>query len=107
MDSVPAQLANPTRMRQLEVRRILDTPREEAFDRITRLVAGALKTSVALLTFVDRDRQWFKSSHGLPDPWFSRRQTPLSHSFCQYVVAFKKPLVVPDAKADPLVRDNL
>jgi diguanylate cyclase (GGDEF)-like protein len=42
----------------------------------------------------------------LPEPWASRRETPPSHSFCQHVVRSAGPLVVRDAREDPLVRDN-
>jgi signal transduction histidine kinase len=92
---------------RVELRDILDTPREPAFDRLTRLVARSLNAPVSLLTFVDAQRQWFKSSYGLADVWDTRRETPLSHSFCQYVVRFKKPLIVTDARCDPLVQENL
>lgn len=44
---------------------------------------------------------------GLPDPWATRQQTPLSHSFCQHVVDLNQPLVVRDARQDPRVCDNL
>jgi signal transduction histidine kinase len=44
---------------------------------------------------------------GLPEPWASVRETPLSHSFCQHAVALARPLVIEDARTHPLVRDNL
>lgn len=100
-------LSDPKRLRQLQIRRILNTPREEAFDRLTRLAAQSIDAPVALLTFVDDRRQWFKSSYGLAEPWSSRRETPLSHSFCQLVVANRKPLVVIDARNNPLVQETL
>ncbi|KQT60568.1 MULTISPECIES: sensor histidine kinase [unclassified Aureimonas] len=86
---------------------LLDTPREEAFDRVTNLVARLLRAPVALVTILDRDRQFFKGEIGLPEPWHSRRETPLTHSFCQYVVRTEAPLVVADARSHPLVCDNL
>ncbi len=39
--------------------------------------------------------------------WTERRETPLSHSFCQYTVARGEPLVIEDARVHPLVRENL
>src|SRR5262249_26232584 len=45
--------------------RILDTPREPRFDRLTRLAAGMLGAPIALVSLVDRERQWFKSAHGV------------------------------------------
>src|SRR5262249_27212312 len=45
--------------------KILDTPAEQRFDRLTRLAAGIFGVPVALVSLVDRERQWFKSAHGL------------------------------------------
>lgn len=86
---------------------LLDTPPEEVFDRLTNLVRHLLKAPVALVSLVDADRQFFKSAAGLPEPWAARRETPLSHSFCQHVVATGAPLWVEDARDHPLVCDNL
>ena len=96
-----------TRLLALCEARLLDTPQEDAFDRFTRLAARALGTPVALLSLVDGERQFFKSQVGLPEPWASLRETPLSHSFCQHVVTSGVPLLVEDARVHPLVCDNL
>ena len=85
---------------------VLDTPPEASFDRLTGLAARLLNAPVALVSLVDADRQFFKSSVGLPEPWRSLRQTPLSHSFCQHVVATGRPLIVEDSGRHPLVKDN-
>jgi hypothetical protein len=94
------------RLAALQRTGLLDSPYEEVFDRLTRLVSKSLGAPVALISLVDADRQWFKSAVGLPEPWASRRETPLSHSFCRHVVASGEPLVVTDARAHPLVRTN-
>ncbi len=86
---------------------LLDTPAEEAFDELTRLVCAVLCVPIALVSLVDRDRQFFKSCTGLPEPWASRRETPLSHSFCQHVVETGQRLVIEDARNTPLVQGNL
>ena len=44
---------------------ILDTPPDHAFDRITSFAARLLKTPVALISFIDSERIWFKSCHGV------------------------------------------
>lgn len=86
---------------------LLDTEPEVAFDRITRLAARIIGVPVSLVSILDTDRQFFKSQVGLPEIWAERRETPLSHSFCQHVVASGESLVVDDARSHPLVRDNL
>ncbi|MEM6645885.1 MAG: ATP-binding protein [Bacteroidota bacterium] len=87
--------------------KLLDTPPETAFDRVTRLVARLLKVPVSLVSLVDHDRQFFKSVYGVPAPWARLRETPLTHSFCQHVVQANAPLTVDDAREHPLVHANL
>jgi PAS domain S-box-containing protein len=103
----PDSVGAPGRLEALRRTGLLDSPAEEAFDRLTRLAARFLNTPVALVSLVDQDRQFFKSCVGLPEPWASERETPLSHSFCQHVVAREEPLIVEDAREHPLVRENL
>jgi PAS domain S-box-containing protein len=85
---------------------LLDSEAEPSFDRLARLASKLLGTPVALVSLVDANRQFFKSCVGLPEPWATRRQTPLSHSFCQHVVTSREPLVIEDARLDPQVKDN-
>ena len=77
-----------------------------SFDRLARIAAQVLNAPVALVSLVDADRQFFKSCLGLPEPWASQRQTPLSHSFCQHAVASREPLLVDDSREHELLRDN-
>jgi hypothetical protein len=100
------RLDGASRLEALRATHALDTPPEENFDRLTRLAARLLRAPVALVSLVDAERQFFKSCVGLPEPWLSRRQTPLSHSFCQHVVTSAEPLIIEDARADPLVKEN-
>jgi formate hydrogenlyase transcriptional activator len=94
-------LENEARLDALRRTSLLDSPPEEAFDRLTRLATTVLRVPVALVSLVDGDRQFFKSDCGLPEPLASSRQTPLTHSFCQYAVGSREPLVVADARRDP------
>src|SRR6185312_2007143 len=102
----PTKLTDAGRLRALAQTELLDTPREEGFDRLTRLVARLLDVPVSLVSLVDRDRQFFKSAHGLEGQVAIERQTPLSHSFCQHVVTGGAPLVIENAKEHPVVCDN-
>lgn len=80
---------------------------DPSFDRYARLVRHSLRVPVALVSIVEAERQVFPGADGLPEAYERTRQTPLSHSFCQYVVADSEPLVVADAREDPRLRDNL
>jgi formate hydrogenlyase transcriptional activator len=101
------QTQNAARLEAVSRTSLLDSPPEEAFDRLTRLAASVLHVPGAMVSLVDGNRQFFKSSVGLPEPWASLRETPLTHSFCKHVVASGEAFVVSDARQDPLVRDNL
>ena len=101
------KLQDPQRIRALQEIKLLDTPLEDVCDNLTDLVCKLLDTPSALISILTRDGQSFLSQKGLPQPWASQRQAPLSHSFCQYVVACEKLLVVEDARQEPLLRDNL
>ena len=102
-----APLHDSARLAALQQSALLDSPAEAAFDRLTRLAVRMLHVPVALVSLVDENRQFFKSCVGLPEPWASQRETPLSHSFCQYTVASQEPLIIDDARTHPLVHDNL
>ena len=102
-----AALDAPDRVRALAATGLLDRPTDPAFDRLTALAASLIGVPIAFLTLVDARRQFFTSAHGLPEPWQSRRETPLSHSFCQHVVLSREPLVIRDARRHPLVCDSL
>jgi hypothetical protein len=94
------------RLAALHATQLLDTPPEERFEALTQLASRVLHAPVALVSLVDKDRQFFKSCLGLPEPWASERETPLSHSFCQHAIAARKPLVVEDARKHPVLHDN-
>jgi signal transduction histidine kinase len=101
------RVGDPARLEALHRLGLLDVPPQESFDRVTRLTRHLLGVPVALVTLVDRDRQFFLSADGLPEPLATSRQTPLSHSFCKHVVGTGEKLRVENALEDELVRDNL
>ena len=106
-EDILARLAMPKRLEALRQSGLMDSAQEEDFNRVTRLVQAQIACEVCLVTLVDDNRQFFKAAIGLPEPVRSERQTPLSHSLCQYVVANETPLVVEDARSDTRVADNL
>lgn len=95
------------RLRSLAETGLLDAEGREALDRYARIAARALDAPVSLVSLVDAQRQFFAAAKGLQPPWKERRQTPLSHSFCQHVVNERSALVVDDASSDLRVCDNL
>ncbi len=104
MHQTPVQSNAPERLAAVRRTALLDTPPEEAFDRLTRMAARLLGAPVAFISLLTDDRQFFKSATGLPEPWASRRNSPAAASFCRHVVDSRRPLVVDDARRDPLLR---
>jgi PAS domain S-box-containing protein len=101
----PTRLRDKARLAHLWESGLFGSPPEEAFDRHTRIAAGLVGAPVALLSIVSADAQYRKSVYddvGLNHP----RTNPLSHSFCQHVVATGEALRVDDSHAHPLVSDN-
>lgn len=84
-----------TRLAALQALGLLDTGREERFDRITRMAARVFDVPIALISLLDAHRQWFKSNLGFPQP-----ETPRATSFCNHAIQSPEALVVPDATLD-------
>ena len=82
---------------------MLDTPPDAALDRLTALAARLFNVPIALVSLVDRDRQWFKSRHGL-----EICETHRDQSFCAHAIlpGIDGPLVVTDTTLDPRFADN-
>lgn len=95
------ELAEQARVTALRALAVLDTPREDRFDRYTRLAAAALDAPIALVSLVDSDRQWFKSCVGL-----GVSETPRSLAFCSHAVALDDLLVVRDTLLDERFADH-
>lgn len=102
----PAIIRDPARLYELHRLDLLDTAPEASFDRLTRLVARVLNKPVVLISLVDADRQFFKSQIGLDESLAISRETPMTYSFCQHVVASGAALMIDDARRHPLVHDS-
>jgi PAS domain S-box-containing protein len=106
---VPAgstQLDDPERLAALQRTGLMDSAPEESFDRFTRLAAHSLQVPLCLISLVGAQRVFFKSAHGLAEPWARARQAPLTHTFCPGVVTHAQPMAVDDARADAALRDT-
>lgn len=106
-DSMSNLLMNVDRMKVLFELSLINAPEETIYNKITVFASEAIGTPVSLVSMVASDYQFFKSQVGLPEPWKSKRRTPLSHSFCQHVVKENKPLIISDARQNDLVKNNL
>lgn len=91
------------RLAELYELSILDTEPESDFDDITELARRIAGTDLAIISLVDRDRQWFKSCAGAE---FGQSQTPRSIAICSRTILQREPLIIPDALADPRFADN-
>jgi hypothetical protein len=78
---VPLPINEEDRLAALYQYNILDSAPEQTFDDLTLLAAHLCDTPIALISFIDADRQWFKSKVGLAPSETSREV-----SFCSYAV---------------------
>jgi sigma-B regulation protein RsbU (phosphoserine phosphatase) len=88
------------RRRALDALQVLDAPREERFDRFTRLAGTAFDVPISTITLIDRDRAYFTSCLGL-----DVMEAPRDATFCARTVVLDEPVLVEDATLDPLFRD--
>lgn len=91
----------PHRLQSLRALNILDTGREERFDRITRLARRIFDVPVSLLSFTDEGRVWFKSAEGV-----DFAEMPRDLSFCGHAILRDDVFVIPDATKDERFADN-
>jgi signal transduction histidine kinase len=89
------------RLEALRRYQIMDTPPEEAFDHITDLAAHTLDVPIAVVNFIDAERQWFKSCVGT-----DVQETPLDQALCNTTIRTPGLMVVEDARHDARFKGN-
>ncbi len=80
---------------------ILDTKREPDFDDVAHLASAICGAPIAVVNFIDAERQWFKAEVGL-----GVRETPLAASLCSHVILENDFVEIPDTLNDPRMVDN-
>ena len=80
---------------------ILDTAAEEQFDSLTRLAASICEAEIALISLIDKDRQWFKAKCGL-----DADETTREISFCQYAILEEQLYEISDAREEEHLKNN-
>ncbi len=86
----------------LESYNILDSLTEKDYDDITLMASIICDVPIALVSFVDKDRQWFKSNLGL-----NTKSTPRIDSFCSHAIeAIDEPFIITDSRNDSRFKEN-
>lgn len=89
------------RIDTLQSLKILDTPAEERFDRLTRIAANLFSVPIALVSLVDENRVWYKSARGM-----KVSEMPRDTSFCAHAILSEDIFVVDDTALDDRFADN-
>ena len=83
------------RLRALDALQVLDTPREERFDRLAQLIKELFGVPVVAVNFIDENRQWSKAQTGLASD-----EIPREESVCTWTIRDEAPTVVRDITVD-------
>jgi len=97
-------IRDPERLARLRATGLLDSPTEEAFDRLTRLAARLTGAPVTFISLVEEGRDFYKSCFGFPEPLASERELT-GTTFCHYALVSSGPLVIEDTLAHPIYRN--
>jgi signal transduction histidine kinase len=97
------RLSDPSRLQAIRDTGLMDTPQEEAFDRLARLAAQLLNVPLTIMSLVDANRQFFKADFGLPSPFRETRTLPIDASLCRYTLEGES-IISSNAPADPFLK---
>lgn len=93
--------AEAKRLEALDRFDVLDTPREEGFDAIVRLLRAVFNAPIGIVSVIDGHRQFYMACDGL-----AAGEAPRKDTFCNFTIQSDQPLIVEDAAADPRFSNN-
>ena len=97
------EIQNQLRVESLEEYNIIDTETELLYDNITDLASKICETPISLISFLDKDRVWLKSNHGV-----ETREVPKEHAFCNYAITGNEDVfIVNDSRTDSRLKNSL
>lgn len=89
------------RLQDLYAHNILDTEEDNEFSELLELVASICQCPLAAISFIDKERQWYKARRGIAEAETSRED-----SFCTYTILSDKLLIVEDTRLDARFQNN-
>ncbi|MBS2035384.1 GAF domain-containing protein [bacterium] len=101
MSDYPIPANESERLDGLRQLQILDTAAESRYDRLTKAARETVGARFCMLSFIDKERQWFKSTQGA-----LVSETPRAFAFCAHTILSKQHCIVPDATLDERFRNN-
>lgn len=101
MTPAPIPFEEPDRLNALRQLLLLDSIREDRFDRVVAFAAQEFSCPIALVSLIDANRQWFKACHGM-----DVCETPRDISFCGHAIMDDAVFIIPDALQDERFADN-
>lgn len=102
MKSTSLPSSEAKRLKALRNLQILDTAPEKQYDEVTELASLVCEVPVALISLIDKDRQWFKSCIG-----FDEKETNRDISFCHHAMNSNQAIYeITDARIDERFKNN-
>jgi len=101
LNDTPIEENQMKRLAALERYDVLDTPKEDPFERIAALIQLVFGVETSIISMIDGHRQWYKAARGTPNA-----SVPIEESFCRLTVDSDMAVIVPDASTDERFKDN-
>jgi diguanylate cyclase (GGDEF)-like protein len=98
---IDPHVSEAARLEALDRFDVLDTPREEGFDAIVRLIRAVFHAPIGIVSVIDGHRQFYMACDGL-----AAGEAPRKETFCNVTIQSDQPLIIEDAAADPRFSDN-